>query len=244
MSLALFVPSSAPSRATAGVDSGVPGAGLRNAPSAVRWHSALGALPLAGYLLLHLGGQALALSGGGLYHWHDTLLARHPLLALLEIGVVCAPLAGHVVLGVGRLLAPPAPPDALWARPFGRALQRGSALLLLVFLAQHLWQFEGRLWLGEIERSDAANELRANLSSTVWGGVPLSALGYLLALAAAALHAAQGVYRAALGWGWVAMERRRGLARACVAGGLVVFLGGAAVVIQLATGSLSFHLPG
>jgi succinate dehydrogenase / fumarate reductase cytochrome b subunit len=210
----------------------------------VRWHSALGAIPLAGYLLLHLGGQAVALSGGRLYHWHYELLARHPLLGLLEIGAVCAPLAGHIALGIGRLLAPPTPPDGLWALPWGRTLQRGSALLLLAFLAQHLWQFEGRVWLGEIEPSDYASELRANLSSTAWGGIPLFALGYLLAVAAAALHAAQGLYRAALGWGWVDAEGQPRLARLCVGGGLAVFLGGAAVIIHLATGSLRFHLPG
>ncbi len=209
-------------------------------PVAVRWHALLGAVPLAGYLVLHLAGQLLSLRESPLHAGWQRLLERNALVLWLEIGLIYVPLCGHVGLGLWRVSRTRhTTPDEGWPAPWGRSVQRASAGVLALFLVFHVWQFEGRLWLGELSREDFLPELCASLSSTAWGGVPLVALGYLLGVGAAALHAAQGIYHAVSSLGLVALERRERLRRLCVAGGLALFAGGALLIVRLATGSLA-----
>jgi succinate dehydrogenase/fumarate reductase cytochrome b subunit len=213
-------------------------------PNWLRWQALLGAVPLAGYLLLHLVGQVLSLSGSPLQRRLQDLLERSPLALSLELVLVYAPLAAHAVLGLWRVSGrPPSPPagaapDGNWPVSWGNSLQRLSALALLVFLVLHVWQFEGRLWAGELRRADFFPVLCASLSSTALGGVPLVALGYLFGVAAASVHLAQGLYHASLSWGLVAPARRERLGRACVLGGITLFATGALIIIDLATGSV------
>ena len=213
-------------------------------PNWLRWHALLGAVPLAGYLLLHLCGQILSVRGSPLQKGLQDLLERSPAALSLELLLVYAPLIAHAALGLGRVLAHPssavgaAPADGHWPVPWGGVLQRLSALALLVFLLLHVWQFEGRLWSGELRREDFFPVLCASLSSTALGGVPLVALGYLLGVAAASVHLAQGLYHAGLSWGVVAPARRERLGRACLLGGIALFAAGALIIIELATGSV------
>jgi succinate dehydrogenase / fumarate reductase cytochrome b subunit len=213
-------------------------------PNWLRWHSLLGAVPLAGYLLLHLVGQVLSLSGSPLQRGFQDLLERSPLALSLELLLVYAPLAGHALLGLwraagrSRSAAGAAAADGNWPVPWGNTLQRLSALALLVFLVLHVWQFEGRLWSGELRRADFFPVLCASLSSTAFGGVPLVALGYLLGVAAASTHLAQGLYHAGLSYGVVSPARRERLGRVCVLGGITLFAAGALIIIELATGSV------
>jgi succinate dehydrogenase / fumarate reductase cytochrome b subunit len=213
-------------------------------PTWLRWHSLLGVIPLAGYLVLHLLGQVLASRGSELQRGFQALLDRSAVLSVLEFGVICLPLCAHAGLGLWRVARQQRSPgaserDPAWPLGWGRTLQRLSALGLLLFLVFHVWQFEGRLWLGELRRIDFLPELCASLSSTAFGGVPLVALGYLLGVAAAALHSAQGLYHACVSWGWVTPPQRERLARACLLGGITLFAVGALIIVQLATGSVS-----
>src|SRR4051812_44351819 len=127
-------------------------------PNWLRWHALLGVVPLAGYLLVHLLGQVLSLSGSPVQRWLQDLLERSPLALSLELLLVYAPLVGHAALGGGRVARSPsapataaldtaapdtaapdtAAPDTSWAVPWGSALQRLSALALLVFLVLHV----------------------------------------------------------------------------------------------------------
>ena len=213
-------------------------------PNWLRWHTLLGAVPLAGYLLIHLVGQVLSLSRSPLQRGVQDLLERSPLALALELLLVYAPLAAHAGLGVWRVAGRSpgadgaAARDGNWPVPWGNALQRVSAFALLVFLVLHVWQFEGRLWSGELRRADFFPVLCASLSSTALGGVPLVAIGYLFGVAAASVHLSQGLYHAGLSWGVVAPARRQQLGRACVLGGLSLFAAGALIIIQLATGSV------
>jgi hypothetical protein len=115
--------------------------------------------------------------------------------------------------------------------------------VLLVFLLVHIYEFRFRLWTGVLAPGDYYAELCASLSSTRWGGVPAVAIGYLLGLAAGALHGARGLYRGGLALGLVATGRERRWARCCGALGIGLFGLGALIVIDLATGSVLIPLP-
>jgi succinate dehydrogenase / fumarate reductase cytochrome b subunit len=193
-----------------------------------------GVVPLAGFLVLHLALQASALWGPRTYA-SVVGLERSPAGWAAQILLIYLPLVIHAALGAARVAtrADSGEPSA-WAGPFGRPAQQLSAAVLLIFLVAHFCEFPYRLWTGVIAPSDYYPELCARLSSTAWGGIPLVAIGYLLGIAAAALHGAQGLYHAGLSLGLVPSGRR--WAGACCALGVSLFALGALIVIDLATG--------
>jgi succinate dehydrogenase / fumarate reductase cytochrome b subunit len=209
----------------------------------VRLHALAGAFPLAGYLVLHLGTQAFAWGGPGPYARANAAIDRTPWLPLLEVAFLYVPLAFHVGAGLWRMRLAPSPPGSGQGRG-RRGLQHLSGAVLLVFLIYHFWQFRWRLWTGELDRSDYFPELCASLSSTAWGGVPVVAISYLLGLAAAAFHAAQGLYQLWVGWSVAAEQQPERAAWCCTLAGLSLFLLGTLIVIDLATGSVVIHWPG
>lgn len=240
-----FVAGSRPFSASAGVSTGLAAGAPRLAqrPGWWRWHARLGAIPLAGYVAIHLGAQIVALSSGPEQRALQAAWEREPFWDVVVLALVLLPLVAHAALGLWRVAGAASDTDRFWPPPVGRALQRASALVLAVFLAAHVWQFQGRRWLGELERIDYFSELCSSLSSTVMGGIPLVAIGYLLGVAAVALHLAQGLYHAALSWGLVSAERQRWLGKACWLGGVSLFGAGALLILRLATGALTIGLP-
>ena len=203
-----------------------------------------GLLPLAGYLVVHLLQQASVLWGPSAYFRWGAAEPTRVRLAL-TLALVYLPLLVHAALGFRRLSRPvDAPGEDGWPRPLGRALQHVSAAVLLVFLAAHLWQLAAPSWTGALAASDLYPELCASLSSTRWGGVPWVAIGYLLGIAAAAFHGAQGIHHGVLALGVIGPGRQRLWARCCGALGLCLFGLGALIVIDLATGSVLIHLAG
>jgi succinate dehydrogenase / fumarate reductase, cytochrome b subunit len=215
-----------------------------------------GMVPLAGYLVVHLVTQASALGGPRSYAaWSDAGLRSAGLG--LEFALIYVPLLLHVALGLRRFARRGAPKNESGegASREGRAAQDGVSLLeallqpvsgavLLVFLLVHLYEFRFRLWTGQLGPSDYYPELCASLSSTRWGGVPAVALGYLLGVAAAALHGARGLYRGAIELGLVNADGERRWANCCRLLGLGLFALGALIVIDLATGSVLIELGG
>jgi succinate dehydrogenase/fumarate reductase cytochrome b subunit len=208
-------------------------------------------VPLAGYLVVHLLTQASALAGPRAHVTWASAEARWSWLAL-EMVCIYLPLVLHVGLGMRRLARPPEVPAPAWpdeppaAAPssLGRLIQPLSGGMLLIFLVAHVLEFRVPLWTGALAPSDYYPELCASLSSTRWGGIPLAAIGYLLGLGAAALHAAHGLYHGALRLGLVAAPRQRPWAICCSTLGLGLFGLGALIVIDLATGSVLIHLSG
>lgn len=217
-----------------------PGASQDATPRWARLQAGLGAVPLAGFLIVHLLMQAPALWGPGAYT-RVALLARPSWVYALGSVLVYLPLLVHAVLGIRRLAqrgAEPGGPGAV------RLVQRGSAALLFVFLLFHTAQFPARRWTHALVPADYYPELCASLSSTAWGGVPLVAIGYLIGLAAAAVHGALGLYSAGLSFGLIGAARRRLWRWCCGALGVGLFGLGALIVIDLATGSVLIHLRG
>jgi succinate dehydrogenase / fumarate reductase, cytochrome b subunit len=213
-------------------------------PIGDRLQIGLGLLPLAGYLVAHLVTQASALWGPRAHAVWGSAEPR-PLWFGLEVAVIYLPLLVHVGLGARRVARRPAlVRERIGAASLGPLIQPLSGLVLLGFLLVHVYEFRFRLWTGVLAPSDYYPELCASLSSTRWGGVPGVAIGYLLGIAAAALHAAHGLHRGALALGLVAAGRERAWGRCCSALGIGVFGLGALIVIDLATGSVLIHLPG
>jgi len=205
-----------------------------------RLYSLSGAVSLAGFLLAHVVVQASALGGWQSHRRLSEAIDWIPLAICLEIVCVYLPLLAHLVLGVLRS-ASEHPVDGELPR---RILHGLGAASLGVFLVFHVWQFRWRLWTGQIDRTDMFPELVASLSSTVLGGIPLTAIAYLVGIAAAASHGARCVYAVCCEWQLVPLAKQRALGRACTALAIITFLVGASVVIDLATGAIVPRFPG
>lgn len=219
-------------------------------PAWLRWQRWLGLLPLTAYLVLHLGTQAAALGGPRLYAV-VTGTERPAWRLWLEVTLVYVPLALHALLGALRLGRRRGGVDGAAVGAGARSRWLGadlvqplSAAVLLVFLVIHAAQFPVRVRTGQLAPGDVYPQLCALLSSTAWGGVPVAALGYLVGTAAAAVHAAHGVYRVGLDGRAIGDARRGRWAACCGLIGAGLFVLGALIVIDLATGSVLIHFRG
>jgi succinate dehydrogenase / fumarate reductase cytochrome b subunit len=202
----------------------------------MRVRSVVGVVPLAVYLVVHLGVQAFAL--GGIYEYNRVLdvWGDSPVWWAFEILGLYLPLAFHAVSGAVLVAQGSSRLRGGWAEVAGRRLQQLSAGVLMLFLGYHLWQFRWRAWVGTLDRVDYFAELCASLSSTFWQGVPLVASVYLAGLAAAAFHVAYGLYSATSRGATMADARRTALGRWCALLGVGLFAFGALLVVELATG--------
>jgi len=196
-----------------------------------------GLLPLPAFLTLHL---LYELERSFATDVSDVLRAAPgPFMKLAGLLCVWLPLSVHLgatalLLRHGRTPCPlPSDVPAL-----ARTMSRVTAGFAGVFLIYHAQTFVLPVWLGQAAAEDAGFRLIAELSSTN-AGVPLHGAAYLLGLLASVTHAALGVHRGLLAEGFLeTAERRRRSARACVAGGTLLFCASAAAVIRVGSGVL------
>jgi succinate dehydrogenase/fumarate reductase cytochrome b subunit (b558 family) len=206
-----------------------------------RLHALTGVIALGAFLAEHLIVNASALGGQPVFDAWVGSLARSRVATVVEVLVVLLPLGYHAVYGLA-MIARRAP--ALRPYPVLHArlvlLERVTAAVLFVFLAFHLWELRLQRLVHAMPADLLYTRLTAHLSST-WWGVPWIAIGYLLGLAAACFHVANGV---AAYWadtrGVTAPAARRRVALQWGGLGLVMFVAGAVVVMSLATGGPLF----
>ena len=211
----------------------------RRGSLARRLSSLTGIVPLGAFLLFHLW---IALSLGGARDTYDRqvgFLHGGPILGLLEVVLVILPLLYHAVYGVIRSFQP-RDPDHAYATDVMYTLQRASGIVVLVFVAAHVWEFRVQTWSHGLAVSSYSTKLVEHLSST-HSGVPLIALGYLVGIAASVFHLVNGLSSFCTTWGFAptfaARQRQRVFFRVV---GVLLFALSAALVIQLATGTRFF----
>ncbi len=201
-------------------------------------HSLSGALPVGGFMVFHLWTNAKALQGEESFQHAVGDIAAMPYLPVLEWGLILAPLLFHAIYGVK--LALEGKPN-VGRYPYGRnwmyVLQRVTGLVAFAFICFHLWEYWGQKQLGRLEGAQFYAALCKNLSSTT-SGVPVTALVYLVGIAACAFHFANGLWGFCMSWG-ITVSRRAQQTVAAALGvlGLALFLLGANTVIHFATGS-------
>jgi len=137
------------------------------------------------------------------------------------------------LFAIGRLKAGPTRAPAREPRDTERALAVAEFLALVVIALFTIAHFADVVWpllRGARLPSDVRSELRASLSTTT-SGMPLTAAGYALAVAATAFYAARQLFHL-----W---RSPRPSARAvAVASGVAGYLLGIYAVIRLASGPI------
>ena len=203
-----------------------------------RWFSLSGVVPLAFFLLEHVWLNASAMRGQSAYVARTLALSRVPFLGVVELALVALPLAYHSGYGLWIMRAG-IPRDAA---PYGRRLSianRSAAVVALAFIAWHLWEYRIPALRGALSPLSFYGLLAWRLSS-VWYGLPLRAMLYVLGIAATAFHFAVSTW----GWGvtsslFVTDAQKKRAAWGLAVIGSLVCLVAAATVIPLATGMQS-----
>jgi succinate dehydrogenase/fumarate reductase cytochrome b subunit len=191
-----------------------------------------GTLPLTAFLLLHLFDMW---RGSRSRVAFETGLGRPPWPLALEIVLLWLPLAVHagygiLLLGRGQTLEPTPPTRVI------RVVTRSAAWLTLTFIAWHFVTLRLSVALGYVAQDAVFDVLCASLSSTIAGGIPLTALGYALGLAATIFHAVRGLGRVAHAWTPL-RPHARAVDISLRVLGVAAFLWGLNSVVVFATGS-------
>lgn len=209
-----------------------------------RWHTLSGVGPLAAFVFAHLVLQAASLRGGASYASVATLTGSVA-WGLLSGLFVLVPLAFHCGYGFWLTFEGSSSAGVVGSQDRASKLfLRASGLVALVFLVCHWIHIRLPIMAGELKPDEVYSELCASLSSTTAQGWPMVALGYLVGLAATMMHLSYGL-TAFLRTFEIADDpaRLRKVALGekfthglCSLG----FALGAAVLIELATGSWFF----
>jgi succinate dehydrogenase / fumarate reductase cytochrome b subunit len=163
--------------------------------------SFLAVVPLGVWTVNHLWNNLSAFKGAAAWQADVTEYA-HPLAFFASSLVALLPLGLHTVWGVGRLLT--VRPNVVRYHYFSNlkyAIQRLSAIGLLLFLGAHLWlaTLRPRLTTGRPEPfADIAHEMHHHLPTL---------LVYVLGVLGVAYHLANGLHTFAMGWGIVTSRR-------------------------------------
>ncbi|HYC76937.1 MAG TPA: hypothetical protein VEI02_04840, partial [Planctomycetota bacterium] len=203
-----------------------PAAGAKDAKAAARrfhnrkLHSLLGVLPLGAFIVEHLFTNAFILGGQNAYDRQVNFLLSlpKPILWSLEILFIAFPLAFHGILGVKIALeGKPNAGQYRYARNRNYSLQRYTSMYLLAFIIYHVWTTrfaghftypaEGTTPSGAVMAVGATDALVGNTESIYYfmvrklSGNWLVGVAYLLGVAAAAFHFANGMWTFCISWG-------------------------------------------
>jgi succinate dehydrogenase / fumarate reductase, cytochrome b subunit len=191
-----------------------------------RWHSITGIVPIGVFLVQHFAGNAFALKGPQAFNQHAEFLLSLPYLAVLEIGMVFGPLLFHGLYGLvitaeGDLFRPA---NGIPARYHGLAylLQRISGVVLLLFIAYHVWntRVQGLVFGQTIDYAYMARYFAPTAEKAV----------YVVGILCACFHFTHGLFNVAYKWGLtVSAASQRGMTYASLA----VFAAMSAVGIQI-----------
>jgi succinate dehydrogenase/fumarate reductase cytochrome b subunit (b558 family) len=201
-------------------------------------HSLSGVLPVGLFMLVHLWTNAKALQGQARFDDAVAEINHMPYLPIIEVVGILLPLLFHALYGVKLALeSKPNVGRYAYSRNWMYTLQRVTGLLAFAFISYHLWEYWTQKVLGKLTTEQFYPALCANMSSTVHG-VPVTALVYVVGIAAATFHFANGLWGFCFSWG-ITVSRRAQRMSATVFGvvGLAIFLLGANTAIYFATGS-------
>lgn len=201
--------------------------------------SLTGVVPIGCFLVMHLWSYSSALNGRHAFASDAANASQSAYRWVIEALLVWLPLLFHAVYGI--IISFEARPNTRaypYARNWAYVLQRVSGVVVLLFIGYHAYRVPIQVALGNLDQDDVFSELCATLSSTVTGGIPAVAVGYLVGIAAACYHFANGLTNFCFSWG-ITTSRQASRRVAGVAGLVAIglFALGASSVVYFATGS-------
>lgn len=158
-----------------------------------RLHSLLGVIPVGIFLMQHLVINHFATKGEGAFNAASHFMANLPFKLVLETFIIFLPLLFHAIYGlyiaftaknnVGRLG---------FFRNWMFVLQRVSGVIVLIFLAWHIWETRVQAALGV----EPNFEMMANILSN-----PVMMWFYIIGVVSTTFHFANGLWSFCISWG-------------------------------------------
>ncbi|MBK1649848.1 succinate dehydrogenase [Rhabdochromatium marinum] len=183
-----------------------------------RLHSALGLLPLGGFLIFHLWENSQSRFGPEHYNAQVAAIQDINYLLIIEVLVIALPLLLHAGYGLVIIGSGSAEPLRYsYARNWLYWLQRISGIAIIAFLALHLGLTRIAALLDPQINADLFRYMQQSLSQ------PVTLILYLFGLWLSVFHFANGLATAAISWGLTtdaAAQRRFGWF--CIGSGLVL----------------------
>lgn len=182
-----------------------------------RLHSLTGVLPLGAFLGFHLFANSFSTKGDAAFNGVVNQLRSMPLLHFIEWGLLLAPFIFHMLVGLWIVLT--GQPNVLrrnYARNWSYLAQRVTAVVVFVFLVYHVVSMK-YVYLPDTPM-DYYGILAAKFANPwIYGW-------YVIALACAAFHIANGVCTFCMTWGiTVSKLSQRVVAALAAAGGFTLF---------------------
>lgn len=221
-------------------------------------HSLSGIIPVGVFLIEHMLTNSMAFYGrftaaGGEGRFNESVHFLHdlPYLPVLEIVGIFLPLAFHAIYGIKIALT--AEPNVM-AYPYMEnrrfTLQRVTGYIAFLFLIIHLAKFRFAHWFGGIPFLD--HDIANKFEITRRGLMEWSVAGYqvhyaitltlyVIGLAAACYHFANGIWTFCISWGITVGEKaQKRVSMGAMALGLLLFAGGAASLIAFKQAERAF----
>ncbi len=184
-----------------------------------RVHSLSGVVPIGVFLVEHLYSNSFSTQGAEAYNGYVAKLTSLPYVVFMEIFLIGLPIAFHALYG-------------LWiawqgqfnvvSYPYGRnwmyALQRATGILLVAYVAVHVWETRIAAVFDPAIKHDFFGHMQSIFSN------PLYVAFYVAGVACAAFHLANGVWTFLIVWGITVGPRgQRVSSYACAGLGVVLF---------------------
>lgn len=186
-------------------------------------HSLTGIIPIGIFLCIHLFINSFSLKGEEAFEEAVGFLHKLPYLLVIEIGVIFIPILFHMIYGL--YITYTSDPDIATNKRssnYTYFLQRVTGIMLVIFLFAHVYGTTitvRYLSTEEVEFFQFMNLLLSNPGNMVF---------YLVGLAAAVFHFANGIWNFLITWGFtVGRESQRFAGWVCILIGLAIYAVGA-----------------
>ena len=187
-----------------------------------RLHSIAGVVPVGAFVVFHLFTNAAALKGADAYNETARKMQGLPLVVLVEILVIAAPLFFHGIYGLFRIATDVPDPSpgrrALTVAPVRRALtfaQQATGIALFAFVLFHLWTAR-LVQIHDHGSLDLFHLMQAALAN------PWIRAAYVAGILSATFHLSAGLFTFTETWNLAVTSRAR---RFVAAGAGILFLG-------------------
>ena len=181
-----------------------------------RAHSLSGLVPVGAFMCVHLFENASAANGPAAFDETVHRINGMPFVKALEVGGIWIPILFHAILGFVIIFE--GKPNAL-AYPYGRnwlyVAQRVTGVVAFAYIVFHFMNFR---WRKEEFMKAPYDDVAATLAN------PAIFWFYVVGIASAVFHLANGISGMLFSWGFTVGERSKRLAGlACAGFGVAVF---------------------
>jgi succinate dehydrogenase / fumarate reductase cytochrome b subunit len=179
-----------------------------------------GVLPLGAFLAEHVWTNSFSVVGPQAFNEAVEHLQSMTYILFLEVGLIGLPLLYHSLYGI--VISLQGRPNGLnytYARNWMYTLQRVSGVILLFYIGWHVWGTRiTNAMNGKMVTYEYMNAYLSSPGMLVW---------YIVGLASACFHFANGLWAFLIGWGVTVSQRSmRWSGLVCTAVGIVIFLMG------------------